>query len=402
MRTTDQMLTRLIAESEEKQAFIDGVVEDAEKEARDLNSQEMELATRAKDRIGEINKQVETLKEARRIGSESLSKIAELAPFMRDRDEKRPQEVEYRSAGEYVLDLWRSGVGDTAAVQRMEIYNRAAAHQTTAGVPGLLPAPIIEPVINFIDASRPLVTALGPRQLPGQTWTRPKVTQHTSVAAQSAEKAELVSQAMVVSKLTGTAYTYGGYVNVSRQSVDFTQPGIFDIVVNDLAAQYAIQTEGYAATTFAAAATAGSTLPTGTNTADQVSGALWAAAVSIYSATKGIGRIFAVIPPGLAGAWGPLFPPVNPMNSQSTGMNASGFGSGMFGSIAGIPVYVSNSVAANTALVFSSAAAEVYEDRIGSLSVVEPSVLGIQVAYAGYFSAMTIESTGIIKITKTP
>jgi hypothetical protein len=52
--------------------------------------------------------------------------------------------------------------------------------------------------------------------------------------------------------------------------------------------------------------------------------------------------------------------------------------------------------------VFSSAAAEVYEDRIGSLQVVEPSVLGLQVAYAGYFTPMTIEGPGIVKIVKTP
>jgi hypothetical protein len=72
------------------------------------------------------------------------------------------------------------------------------------------------------------------------------------------------------------------------------------------------------------------------------------------------------------------------------------------GNIAGIPIYCSAQVAANTALVMSTAAAEVYEDRIGSLQVVEPSVLGVQVAYAGYFTPMAVAPTGIIKITKTP
>jgi hypothetical protein len=36
------------------------------------------------------------------------------------------------------------------------------------------------------------------------------------------------------------------------------------------------------------------------------------------------------------------------------------------------------------------------------LQVVEPSVLGIQVAYAGYFADLVIDPLGIIKITKTP
>jgi hypothetical protein len=53
-------------------------------------------------------------------------------------------------------------------------------------------------------------------------------------------------------------------------------------------------------------------------------------------------------------------------------------------------------------LVMSTAAAEVYEDRVGSLQVVEPSVLGVQVAYAGYFTPMTVDATSIVKIVKTP
>ena len=401
MRSTDQMLSRLVAEIEEKQVFIDGVVEDAEKEGRDLNSQEMELATRARTRVGELQPQVDQLLDLRRMGSESRAKIAELAPFMREQP-AAAKEIEYRSAGEYVLDQWRSGLGDGDASHRLEIYNRAASHQTTADSPGLIPSPIVGPVVNFIDASRPLVSALGPRQLPGQNWSRPKVTVHTTVGAQSAEKAELTSQKMTITKLSGTAVTYGGYVNVSRQSVDFTQPGVMDIVIQDLAAQYAIQTESAASTAFAAAATAGTTLPTGANTADQVAGALWAAAAAIYTGTKGIGKVFAVVPPGLLGAWGSLFAPYGPMNQQGQGFSAADFTTGLAGVIAGIPVYVSTAIAANTGLVLSSAAAEVYEERIGSLQVVEPSVLGVQVAYAGYFTPMVIEPTGIIKITKTP
>ncbi len=53
-------------------------------------------------------------------------------------------------------------------------------------------------------------------------------------------------------------------------------------------------------------------------------------------------------------------------------------------------------------IVLSTAAAEVYEDRIGALQVVEPSVLGVQVAYAGYFASLIVEPTAIVEITKTP
>jgi hypothetical protein len=57
---------------------------------------------------------------------------------------------------------------------------------------------------------------------------------------------------------------------------------------------------------------------------------------------------------------------------------------------------------AGNMLVMSTASAEVYEDRIGALQVVEPSVLGVQVAYAGYFADVVISAAGIQKIHKAP
>jgi len=400
-RRTDQMLARYVGEIEERQQLIEGMVEAAQEDGRDLTAEELELVTRAQERITTVNGLMQPLEEARRIGVESSERIASLAKFMQA-DDQRPREVEYRSAGAYVMDRWRAGLGQEEASHRIDLFHRAAAHQTTADNPGLLPESILGPVVNFVDAARPLVSALGPRQLPGGTWSRPKVTQHTSVAAQSAEKAELVSQKMVIGKLPVTAVTYGGYVNVSRQDIDWTQPQIMDIVIQDLAAVYAAKTEDVAVDAFAAAATAGATLPTGTPTPEAIAGAFWAAAGTVYAGTKGAGRVLAVASPQMLGLIGPLFAPINPTDAQSAGFLASGFGTGAAGSIAGIPVYVTVGLADNTMLVLSTAAAEVYEDRIGSLQVVEPSVLGVQVAYAGYFAPLVIDAGGIVKITKTP
>ena len=408
MRTTDQMLTRLVAEISEKQTFIDGLVEDAEKEGRDLNQQEMELATRARDRVSQLHEQVGPLKKMRELDLSSRSMMAELAPLMRDTPQEKPRDVEYRSAGEYALEMRSAALGDGDAQQRLEIYHRAAAHQKTSDTPGLIPTPILGPVINFIDNNRVLVSRLGPRQLPGQTWSRPKVTQHTSVALQpsagdaAAEKAELVSQKMTITKLTATAVTYGGYVNLSRQTIDFTSPGVLDIVINDLAAQYAIQTEAAAFTTFDAAAQAGVAIATGAATAAGVSASLWDAAAKIYTASKGAGQVFAITGPDMLPILGPVFPPVNVTNAISPGLEAGNFGTGLVGQISGIPLYVSAGCGTLRILVFSTAGAEVYEDRIGSLQVVEPSVLGLQVAYAGYFTPMVVDANSIVKIVKTP
>src|SRR5262245_44028632 len=275
LTSTDSVLSDYAAEIDQRQNFIDKLVGDARAEGRDLSDGDMELIGKARDRIVVANQRIEPLLEARRVAQSSTSRLAELALSMRGGEQARNREIEYRSAGEYVLDQWRAGLGERDAAERIELFHRAAAHQTTGDNPGLIPTPILAPVVSFIDANRALVTQLGPRNMPSQTWSRPKVTQHTTVAVQSAEKAELASQKMTITKLTGTASTYGGYVNVSRQNTDFSVPGIMDIVVNDLAAIYAIQTEAAAASAFDTGSTAGIAIATGAATASGVATSLW-------------------------------------------------------------------------------------------------------------------------------
>jgi hypothetical protein len=189
---------------------------------------------------------------------------------------------------------------------------------------------------------------------------------------------------------------------VSRQDIDFTQPGILDIVINDLASVYSVQTEAAAFTTFDAAATAGIAIATGAATVAGVATSLWDAVSKIYTASKGAGQVFAITGPDMLPILGPVFPPYNPQNAISQGLSMGDFGTGLVGSISGIPLYVSAGCGTLRILVFSTAGAEVYEDRIGSLQVVEPSVLGLQVAYAGYFTPMVVDGTSIVKIVKTP
>jgi hypothetical protein len=178
-----------------------------------------------------------------------------------------------------------------------------------------------------------------------------------------------------------------------------------DIVIQDLASVYAMKTEdvfGDALVAAATAATAATTIPTGAATAQGVATAVWGAAGLVYAATKGQGRLILAVAPDMLGLVGPIFAPVNPQNAQSTGFSAGSYGQGAVGAISGISVVMSAQLATGTMLAISTAAAEVYEDRIGSLQVVEPSVLGVQVAYAGYFAPLVIEATGIQKIVKTP
>jgi HK97 family phage major capsid protein len=402
----DAMLARLTSELEERRAFQDQLVESAQEANRDLNEQEMALYTRAAERMTAIEQQLTPLREGARIAVESHRRTQELTEaFASARDPRNlPTSIEYRSAGEYMRDHIRAFVShDEDTVRRLDVYNRAAAHQTTADVPGLLPERLLAPILQNLDFARPLVSAIGVQQLPAGSWSRPRVTQHTSVSKQSAEKTELASQKMIIDKIPLDGDTWGGYVNLSRQAIDWTQPQVLDIVIADLTSQYAYETEAATGTDLLAAATAGPTIPA-SPTAQDIANALWEAAGMVggamWDARTPTGRLIFAVAFDMLALLGPLFAPVNPQNAQTSGFNAAAFGEGAQPPVSGISTVVSGALADGTALVFSSNAVEAYEDRIGALQVVEPSVLGTQVAYAGHFALPILQPTGIVKVTK--
>src|SRR5215207_9224040 len=409
MSQADAMIVRIQKEIDERSAFIEGVIANAQDGERDLTDNEKELTVQARGRIESLDDQLKHLSAARERTMAARQRAQDVErEISRMRSQVDNGAIEYRTAGSFMLDYYAASIGNTQARERLEIFERAAAHQKTSDNLGVIPDPVVGPVLNFVDASRPAVGFLGAQPLPSATWYRPKVTQRTLVGVQGSagaaadEKSELQSQKMTITRITGNAVTYGGYVNVSRQDIDFSTPQILDIITNDLAAQYAIQTEAALGTLIQGIANnveVGGAA--GSETAATLSAALWTAVGNIYTAVKGIGRIALIVPPSRLGLWGQLFAPVNPQNAQSTGFNAGDFGSGVIGNISGIPVICSPgypTVVNHLGSVVSSAAVEAYETRIGALQVIEPSVLGVQIAYAGYFTPMTVESGGVQRI----
>jgi hypothetical protein len=169
------------------------------------------------------------------------------------------------------------------------------------------------------------------------------------------------------------------------------------MVINDLAGQYAIQTEAAAAAALTAAA-AGPVIPV-TPTAANIATALWGAAGSVFAATKGQGRTVIAMSPDQLGIIGPIFPNVNPQNAFSAGFDASNLASGVRALSSGLTVVMSAGLATDTILVFSTAAVNCFEARYGALQVVEPSVWGVQVGYAGDFKSVIVEPTAIVRVT---
>ena len=217
------------------------------------------------------------------------------------------------------------------------------------------------------------------------------------------EKNELVSQKMTIAKQTVTATTYGGYVNVSPPGHRLVDSGDHGHVINDLAGVYAQKTEAALCAAVMAAAPTTETIPTGAPTTAAAQRRAVGGGRAHFTATAGQGRLAMFVSARTCSGCGRrCSPPSTRRTPSSPGFKAADFSTGAMGQICGIPVYMSAGLAAASTVVVSSSAVEVYEDRIGSLSVVEPCVLGVQVAYAGYFASLIVETTGLAKIIKTP
>lgn len=426
------MIERLEAERGEKLRFVEQLVEQANTENRDLVKAESDNIAAARDRVKELDAQLEPLREfdalrgahresgstyrATQGGSDTGSNGRGLAVV-----EDRP--YEYRSVGEYLADGFRAANPDRQLPQDMVqraaarlqtvgasiasdgmLVRAAAPHTTTAEIPGLLPVPILGPVWSNIDAARPFVTSIGVKDLggiPGSTFKRPKITTHLTVGAQSAEKAELEDGQFIVGSVTFTKETAGGWTNISRQAIDWSSPAAWDAIMSDFQEQYALYTENKAADAFVTAVTAATATvaATGTTaTADEWVQGLYDAALLSYA---GSGRLPDTVWVSLD-QWAVLGVMTDKLRASTAGQGLGDSQIGQFqGGILGLKRVVVPSFAAGTVIVGNSRDTEFYEDRIGFLSAVQPKVLGVELAYGGYIAHATLHAASFAKVTFT-
>lgn len=312
----------------------------------------------------------------------------------------------WATPGDYMHDVIHSHQGDFEARERIA---RAIQNNITSDVPGLVPTPIVGDIINIIDASRPIVAALRSYAMPqyGSSFTRPKVVQHTLVGEQTAQKTELPSRKLTVNPITVNKMTLGGAIDVAFQVIDWTSPSALNAISTDLADQYAIQTEAVAASLITAAGTANVANKVTSVTpldASKVTKAIAQAAANVYAGSKSFPDMIVASPDmwallaGTSDTTGrPLMLSGAPMNSQGT-LRLTAF----TGSVLGLPVVVSPALAPGSLYVVASKFAEVYEDRRGALRVVEPKLLGWEIAYYGYFAGLVTENTAVVQVVLTP
>jgi len=310
------------------------------------------------------------------------------------------QEFKLPSAGEWISAQMQGG----AIAAEFNARLRAAAPDvTTADLDGILPLPILAPIYSGIQGLRPVVDAIGARQMPqsGKVFIVPKITTHTSIGGPQTQNTTITAGQFIVDDIQITKDIYGGYVEVSEASIDWTSPEVLQGLLEDMGKKYALATDNAAADALLAGTsqTTGNVAPT--DPGDWVA-KVYACANTILSNGNYLpdhmfvsGDVFAQLGSLDDTSGRPLFPQVGPMNAFGT-MNAGSREAVVFG----LRLVVDTNFAAKTTIVGAAAtgAFRCYEQQKGAISLDNPSTLSRTIAFRGYFAPKMIDANQFMKI----
>ena len=324
------------------------------------------------------------------------------------------------SAGEFMAAYHIGGdtfknmnaaVAEHSASQRTALQ-AAAGDVLTSDTPGLLPVPVLGPLVQDLNFLRPVVEAVGARAYPdggrSKTFTRPTITTHTSVATQSTELSAVSATTMVIAANSVTKTTLAGQVSLSAQDISFTNPEAMGLILNDLMGEYMIASDNKAADDLLSAA----------NSSGVWDGTVADLLKSVYDAANDISANRNWMPTHMfvsVDVWSqlgqlvdttnrPIFPFIG---AGLTGQNALGGGSATSwnGTPLGLQLVVDSNFAAKTMIITrvgqgQGDAYEFYESIQGLLSVDTPSTLGKTISFHGYVSTFAAIGGMIRKITQ--
>ena len=313
------------------------------------------------------------------------------------------QEFKMPSAGEWMAAQFAGG---SVAAEFNARLRAAAPSVTTADLDGIMPTPIVAPIYSGIQGLRPVVDAIGARAMPagGKVFIIPKITTHTSIGGPATQNTTITAGQFIVDDVQVTKGIYGGYVQLSEASIDWSDPEVLGALLEDLGKKYALFTDDVAAD----ALLTGTTQATGnvapTDPADWVA-KIYACANTILSSGNYLpdhlfvsGDVFAQLGTLSDTSDRPLFPQVGPMNAFGT-MNAASRESIVFG----LRLVVDTNFAAKTTIVGAAAtgAFRCYEQQKGAIVAdigSGASTLSRDVAFRGYFAPIMIDANQFMKI----
>ena len=327
---------------------------------------------------------------------EASAEIVPTAPLFA----QAKREFKMPSAGEWISAQMQGG----AIAAEFNARLRAAAPDVTTGdLDGILPLPIVAPIYSGFQGLRPVVDAIGARQMPqsGKVFIIPKVTTSTSIGGPLTQNTTITAGQYIVDDVQVTKDIYGGYVEVSEASIDWTSPEVLQGLLEDMGKKYALATDNAAAD----ALLAGTSQTTGnvatTDPADWIA-KVYACANTILAQGNYLpdhlfvsGDVFAQLGQLVGTDDRPLFPQVGPMNAFGT-MNPGSREALVFG----LRLVVDTNFAAKTTIVGAAAtgAFRCYETQKGAISLDNPSTLSRTIAFRGYFAPKMIDATKFVKI----
>jgi len=312
------------------------------------------------------------------------------------------REFKMPSMGEYITKFVRGG---SEFAEFSANIQASAPDVTTSDLDGVLPIPVVAPVYNNFLGIRPVVDGTGgPKAMPqgGKVFIRPKVTTNVSQAVVT-QGSTIQAGTFVVDDIQVTKGIYGGYVELSEASIDWSSPEVLNALLDDMGRIYANTTDNVAAD----ALVAGTTNTNNFATASLDDPAAWAtwiytASADILTASNGNLPDTLYLAPDSWQALGlltdtsdrPLFPVAGPMNAfgtMSPGMTS--------GNAFGLRVVVDRNFASTTLLIGNgtSSAFECWETALGAVSINNVSLLARTIAWRGYFAAVMVDDTKFIK-----
>jgi HK97 family phage prohead protease len=328
---------------------------------------------------------------------EASAEIVPTAPIFA----QAKREFKMPSAGEWLSAQMQGG---SVAAEFNARLRAAAPDVVSSDLDGILPLPIVSPIYNNFRGLRPVIDAVGVRQLPagGKVFIRPVVTTHTSMAV-ATENTAIQAGTFVVNDVQITKGIYGGYVEVSEASLDWTQPEVLNAMLDDMGRVYANTVDNVAAD----ALEAGTTNTNNFTAADIAKPEVWVAwiyqaASDILTGSNGNLPTHLFMAPNRWASLGnlsddsgrPLFPNIGPMNAL--GQLAPGDSAG---NAFGLQVVVDRNLPSGTLIIgdATSGGFECWEQMKGAVSIEQPSTLSRQIAFRGYFAAKMIDDTKFIK-----
>lgn len=316
----------------------------------------------------------------------------------------QPRNFRLPSPAEYMAAYVRGG-HDFAQLNAN--IKAAAPNITTTDTPGILPEEIVTPVYDGLNPVRPFVSAIGVKAMPamGATFRRPVITARPTVTQQpTGQNNTLDPSSVTIQNNDVSKLTFGTYVTLSEQDLDWTDPASLNIVLEQLAIAYGQATDNYAIDTCRNAIV--QTEPWDPQVAKDTIEGVYGAAVQISAASNYLPTHLFVSPT----VWGylgsqvdgqnrPVFPFVGAPGLM--GQNASGTSSAT--SWNGNPLGLNLVVDKHCDGSFMGHAAgpaagfEFYEMQKGAISIDEPSKLARTIAFRGYAAGFMADATKFVK-----